>query len=121
LGRDDDMARAQQELREKLPERHRRFMAGLQLTHEEGDYLFAHAGIRPGIPLDRQIAEDLLWIRDDFLRSDAEFGKIVVHGHTITEHPDVQPNRIGIDTGAFASGTLTCLVLEGTELAFLHT
>jgi calcineurin-like phosphoesterase family protein len=117
----EDMVRAQSDLRRKLPELHRRFMAELQLTHAEGDYLFAHAGVRPGVALDRQAEEDLLWIRDEFLRSDAEFGKIVVHGHTITERPDVQPNRIGIDTGAFASGTLTCLVLDGTEMAFLQT
>lgn len=116
-----EMARAQRELREKLPARHRRFVAGLKLTHAEGDYLFAHAGIRPGVALDQQIAEDLLWIRDEFLRSDAEFGKVVVHGHSITARPDVQRNRIGIDTGAFASGTLTCLVLEGTDWAFLQT
>jgi serine/threonine protein phosphatase 1 len=117
----EDMMRAQSELRLKLPERHRRFMAGLQLTHEEGDYLFAHAGVRPGVPLHEQIEQDLLWIRDEFLSSDAEFGKIVVHGHSITTRPDVQPNRIGIDTGAFASGTLTSLVLHGTELNFLQT
>jgi serine/threonine protein phosphatase 1 len=117
----EDMVRAQSELKQKLPERHRQFMAGLELTHAEGDFLFAHAGVRPGIPLDQQLEQDLLWIRDEFLLSDAEFGKIVVHGHTITSRPDVQPNRIGIDTGAFASGTLTCLVLAGTELAFLQT
>jgi len=96
-------------------------MAGLTLTHGEGDYLFVHAGIRPHVPLDHQVAEDLLWIRDDFLESNEEFGKIVVHGHTITAQPDVRRNRIGIDTGAFASGTLTALVLEGTEWSFLQT
>ncbi len=116
-----DFERARQELRVRLPERHRRFFAGLKLSHEEGDYLFAHAGVRPGVPLDRQAEDDLLWIRDEFLFSDAEFGKIVVHGHTISERPDVQRNRIGIDTGAFASGRLTCLVLEGTDWAFLQT
>jgi serine/threonine protein phosphatase 1 len=120
-GGEEDLARAQRELREKLPERHRRFMAGLELTRAEGDYLFAHAGVRPGVPLDQQIPEDLLWIRDEFLQSDAEFGKVVVHGHSITASPDVQHNRIGIDTGAFASGTLTSLVLEGTDWAFLQT
>lgn len=120
-GRGEDLTRAQRELREKLPARHRRFMQGLKLTHVEGDYLFAHAGVRPGVALDQQQEEDLLWIRDEFLLSDAEFGKIVVHGHTITSRPDVQRNRIGIDTGAFASGTLTCLVLEGSDWSFLQT
>lgn len=120
-GREGEMERAQQELRARLPERHRLFFAGLKLLHEEGDYLFTHAGVRPGVPLDRQQEDDLLWIRDEFLRSDAEFGKIVVHGHTITERPDVQRNRIGIDTGAFASGRLTALVLEGADWSFLQT
>ena len=120
-GRDRELLRAQAELRARLPERHRRFLAGLQLLHEEGDYLFAHAGIRPGVPLERQQEADLLWIRDEFLLSDEDFGKIVVHGHTITARPDVQHNRIGIDTGAFASGTLTALVLEGSNWSFLQT
>jgi serine/threonine protein phosphatase 1 len=117
----EDVARAQGELAARLPERHRRFMTALKLSCEEGDYFFTHAGVRPGVPLDRQSAEDMMWIRDEFLASDAEFGKIIVHGHTITERPDVQRNRIGIDTGAFASGTLTCLVLEGAEWTFLQT
>jgi len=120
-GRDRALERAQRELRMRLPVRHRSFLADLKLWHEEGDYLFAHAGVRPGVPLDQQQEQDLLWIRDEFLLSDAEFGKIIVHGHTITELPDVQRNRIGIDTGAFASGTLTALVLEGSDWHFLQT
>ncbi|HEX9491497.1 MAG TPA: serine/threonine protein phosphatase, partial [Stellaceae bacterium] len=116
-----ELARAQGELAERLPQRHRRFMQGLALTHEEGDYFFAHAGVRPGLPLDQQAAQDLLWIRDDFLLSEEHFGKIVVHGHTITPRPEVKRNRIGIDTGAFASGRLTCLILEGSQLGFLQT
>ena len=117
----EELARAQYDLARRLPKRHRLFMQGLALTHAEGDYFFVHAGARPGVPLDRQSQEDLLWIRDEFLRSEAQFGKIIVHGHTITEYPDVRRNRIGIDTGAFASGTLTCLVLEGADWAFLQT
>ena len=116
-----DLLRAQNELAERLPPRHRRFLVDLSLTHSEGDYFFAHAGVRPGVPLDQQTAQDLLWIRDDFLLSEANFGKIVVHGHTIVPRPDVRPNRIGIDTGAFASGHLTCLILEGSQLGFLQT
>jgi serine/threonine protein phosphatase 1 len=113
--------RAQRELVERLPDAHRRFMEATRLAHVEGDYYFAHAGVRPGVPLDRQEAVDVRWLRDDFLRSTADFGKMIVHGHTITEAPDVQRNRIGIDTGAFASGRLTCLVLDGAEAAFLQT
>ena len=88
---------------------------------EEGDYFFVHAGVRPGVPLDRQAVEDMLWIRDEFLDFTGTFGRIVVHGHTITDAPEVRDNRIGIDTGAFATGQLTCLVLEGSERRFLST
>jgi serine/threonine protein phosphatase 1 len=119
--RAEELLRAQQSLARALPERHRRFMAGLALSHAEGDYFFVHAGVRPGVALEAQSEEDMLWIRDDFLLSAGDFGKIVVHGHTITERPDVQRNRIGIDTGAFASNRLTCLVLEGTDWSFLQT
>ena len=119
--RPDELRRAQRELGQRLPARPRQFMAGLRLSHGEGDYFLAPAGVRPGVALERQNEQDLLWIRDEFLRADAEFGKIVVHGHSITARPDVQRNRIGVDTGAFASGTLTCLVLEGTDWSFLQT
>ena len=77
--------------------------------------------MRPGVPLDRQSAEDLLWIREDFLRSEADFGKVVVHGHTPVREPYVRANAIDIDTHAFASGVLTALVLEGTDMRFLRT
>jgi serine/threonine protein phosphatase 1 len=75
----------------------------------------------PGIPLERQSVEDLLWIRDEFLNSTADFGSIVVHGHTPSERPEVLPNRINIDTGAFATGGLTCAVLESAQPRFLMT
>ena len=118
---DRDLVRVQGELRAALPARHLDFMRELKLTHVEGDYFFTHAGVRPGVALTAQEPQDLLWIRDVFLSSTADFGKIVVHGHSITDAPDVRRNRIGIDTGAFASGKLTCLVLEGQDLAFLQT
>jgi serine/threonine protein phosphatase 1 len=116
-----ELQRLQTLLRQRLPARHLAFIQGLSLHHTEGDYLFVHAGIRPGIALKRQEREDLLWIRDEFLLSRRDHGKVVVHGHTIKEEPDIQPNRIGIDTGAFATGRLTCLVLEGSDRAFLST
>jgi serine/threonine protein phosphatase 1 len=84
-----------------------------------GDYFFCHAGVKPGIALDAQSDRDLRWIRDEFLRSDEDFGAVVVHGHTPVEAPDVLPNRINIDTGAYLSGQLTCLVLEGEHKRFL--
>ena len=84
-----------------------------------GRYFLCHAGIRPGVPLQRQSEEDLLWIRDEFLDSRGDFGKIVVHGHTPREEPEVLPNRINVDTGAFMTGRLTCAVLEREGVRFL--
>ena len=104
-----------------LPGDHLDFFHGLALTHEAGDYLFVHAGVRPGVGLRQQKDFDLMWIRDDFLDSDADFGRLVVHGHSIRPRPDIRPNRIGIDTGAYLTGRLTCLVLDGEERRFLHT
>lgn len=117
----DRLAKARAELRRRLPPTHLAFLESLKLSHVEGDYLFVHAGIRPGVPLDRQSVDDLVWIRDEFLFSDADHGKVVVHGHTIVDEPEVLENRIGIDTGAFATGRLTCLVLEGTARRFIST
>ncbi len=108
-------------LRESLPERHMTFLTGLATSHVEGDYLFVHAGVRPSVPLDRQQREDLIWIRDEFLRSSVDHGKVVVHGHTIVRRPEVRANRIAIDTGAFATDRLTCLVAEGGDRRFLET
>lgn len=105
-----------------VPPEHVAFLRDCKLWHVEGDYAFVHAGVRPGVPLVEQEADDLLWIRDTFLSSRADHdGKIVVHGHTICEQPEVRNNRINIDTGAYASGRLTCLVLDGDERRFLHT
>jgi serine/threonine protein phosphatase 1 len=99
-----------------LPESHRQFLRGLKLSFVCGDFFFVHAGIRPGIALERQIEEDLLWIRHDFLLCEEDFGKFVVHGHTPVLHPDLRSNRINIDTGAYATGQLTCLMLEEDKM-----
>ncbi|ABC22289.1 metallophosphoesterase family protein [Rhodospirillum rubrum] len=104
-----------------LPAAHRAFLGGLASQISIGDYLFVHAGVMPGRPLDRQSEDDLLWIREPFLSSPLWHGKRVVHGHTISEAPVVLPNRIGIDTGAFAGGPLTCVVLEDETLRFIAT
>lgn len=115
----------QREFRRLLPPRHLGFLRGLRLRHRAGSYVFVHAGIRPGIPLDAQIDDDLMWIRDDFLYSTADHGAVVVHGHSIRLEPERLRNRIGIDTGAYASGRLTALVLEeaagGVRERFLAT
>ena len=108
-----------EQLASAMPAHHRGFMQGLALTARFGDYFFCHAGIRPGVPLDRQSPHDLVWIRDEFLLSGADHGVVVVHGHTPAAAPELLPNRINIDTGAVFGGPLTCLVLEGTEYRFL--
>lgn len=117
----NDLTGVQAALRAALPGRHLEFLRSLQLLHVEGDYLFVHAGIRPNVPLEKQNPMDLMWIREDFLNSRARHAKMVVHGHSIRNTPDVRTNRIGIDTGAYATGILTCLVLQGGRRDFLHT
>jgi len=108
-------------LRETVPARHMAFLSQLKLAWTVGDFLFVHAGVHPDRPWDQQVSHDLLWIRDQFLESGRDFGKIVVHGHSVTEAPDVRVNRIGIDTGACYSNVLTCLVLEADSKRFLST
>jgi serine/threonine protein phosphatase 1 len=105
--------------RQALPDSHRRFIQGLALSFSCGDFFFVHAGARPGIPLQKQSQQDLLWIRDDFLMHEEDFGMVVVHGHTPLYEPDIRRNRINIDTGAYATGRLTCLVLEEDDMALL--
>lgn len=95
------------------------FLEGLTTMVRHGDYAFVHAGVRPGVPLGRQSAHDLVWIRHEFLASAADHGAVIVHGHTPVGAVDVQPNRIGIDTGAAYGGPLSCIVLEGGERALL--
>lgn len=112
-------AEAAQQLRELLPATHVSFLQSLKTSYGHGKYFLCHAGVRPGVPLGRQREDDLLWIRDEFLNSTMDFGKIVVHGHTPVEQPDVRANRINIDTGAFATGRLTCVVLDQQGHRFL--
>ncbi len=103
----------------EMPPHHRAFLDGLKPHHREGGYLFVHAGIRPGIPLEQQSREDLLWIRKDFLDYRDAHPFVVVHGHTPTRLPEMLDNRVGIDTGAFATGRLTCAVFEGADRRLL--
>ncbi len=98
-----------------VPPEDRAFLAGFEEYIALGDYLFVHAGIAPEIALEDQQRHDMIWIRETFLRYPHPHSHLVVHGHTIFEEVDEQPNRIGIDTGAFKTGKLTALVLEGTE------
>ncbi len=123
LPRNEGSSRAlRQALAEAVPPSHLDFFKSCTLHHSAGDYLFVHAGVRPGIALERQDPADLMWIRDDFLRSKVPLpGRIVVHGHTICDLPQNREHRINIDTGAFVSGRLTCLVLRSAERRFLST
>lgn len=106
-------------MRAAVPADHIAFLRSFYDQFVLGDYLFVHAGIRPGVPLDQQKPRDLRWIRAEFLLSPAHHGKVVVHGHTIALEPQLLPNRIGIDTGAYDTGRLTTLRLQGTEQRIL--
>jgi serine/threonine protein phosphatase 1 len=117
----DALRAAQAALRDGLPPAHLDFYCDLRLGHLEGDFLMVHAGVQPNLPLDAQTENDLLWIREPFLQSTADFGVIIVHGHTIAQGPEIRPNRIGIDTGAFHTGRLTCAVFQGNSIDFLQT
>jgi len=102
-----------------LTESHRRFLGDLKYSYTCGDFFFVHAGVRPGVPLEKQREEDLLSIREDFLLCEEDFSKIVVHGHSPVREPDIRSNRINIDTGAYATGRLTCLILEDDRIDFI--
>lgn len=104
-----------------VPKNHVEFLSSAQDKIVIGDYLFVHAGIRPGVALDDQRVGDLRWIRDDFLDDDSDHGFVVVHGHTIFSGVQEHPNRIGIDTGAYGSGKLTALCLEGSRRWYIDT
>lgn len=103
-------------LTEVMPEKHLTFLQSLKPSFVCGDFFFVHAGVRPGIPLSEQQEFDLLWIRNEFLDSDEDFGKFIVHGHTPVERPDIRRNRINIDTGAYATGNLTLLTIQGSSM-----
>jgi serine/threonine protein phosphatase 1 len=104
-----------------IPHEHAEFLAAMENSVEMGDYLFVHAGIRPGVPIAEQDPVEQRWIRDSFLDHPGHHGMMIVHGHSITPEPVLRPNRMGIDTGAYHSGVLTALGLEGTEHWLLQT
>ncbi len=102
-----------------VPAAHRRFLEGLPLWHKAGGAIFVHAGIRPGLPLERQAEDDLLWIRDGFLDDPRDHGALVVHGHTAIPRPEHRGNRVNIDTRAGYGGPLTAVAIEGREVFVL--
>jgi serine/threonine protein phosphatase 1 len=113
--RSDHMA-----LKEAVPAEHLAFLHGLERKTEFGDFFFCHAGIRPGVPLERQSPDDLVWIRYEFLNHSGLHPKVIVHGHTPSPEPEILPNRINVDTGAFASGVLTALIIDVGEKLVLQ-
>jgi serine/threonine protein phosphatase 1 len=104
-----------------LPESHEKFFRGLKSSYSHGDFFFVHAGVRPGIDLSLQAKDDLLWIRQEFLRYEGDFGKVIVHGHSPVRDVEFHPNRIAVDTAAYASGKLTALVIEDSGLGVIDT
>ena len=107
------------EFSEKIPSRHLQYLQSQELYYKSEEYLFVHAGLRPRIPLEKQKKDDILWIREEFLNEDYNFGPMIIHGHTVSSVPDICKNRVGIDTGAVFSGKLTCLALQGSEAWFI--
>jgi serine/threonine protein phosphatase 1 len=108
-------------IRGAIPRRHVEFLESFVDSCRFGDYLFVHAGIRPGVDLKQQSQADLRWIREPFLVDETDHGFMVVHGHTISPDVEERPNRIGIDTGAYRTGVLTALAIEGTDRWLIDT
>jgi serine/threonine protein phosphatase 1 len=104
-----------------LSDAHRQFYQGLELVRVVGDYAFVHAGVRPGVALEAQSERDLLWIRHEFLNDRGPFGKVIVHGHTPTEEPQMLRHRLGVDTGAYATGVLTAVRLYGEDQRLMQS
>jgi len=114
-------AAALRAIKAAVPQAHADFLASFADTFRFGDYLFVHAGIRPGLGIADQAGSDLRWIREPFLEDTADHGFVVVHGHTISSKVEQRANRIGLDTGAYRTGILTALAVEGANRWFLDT
>jgi serine/threonine protein phosphatase 1 len=117
----DQWAQASEELNAVLPSEHLHFLSNLDLSVRIGDYVFVHAGVRPGVPLDQQTEYDLLWIREEFLADRRPLGAVIVHGHTPAAAPHRDSRRIGLDTGAYLSGKLTAARFEHDTVEFIST
>ncbi len=110
-----DAGKIRAELDKKISSDHKQFYSELPKSVTFGDYLFAHAGVRPGVPLDEQSEDDLMWIRSEFISNDELYDKVIVHGHTPQYPMEILTNRVNVDTCAYDTGVLSCLVLEGTS------
>jgi serine/threonine protein phosphatase 1 len=107
------------EFQDRFPPAHELFLQCLRNSYCCGDFLFVHAGIRPNVLIELQEAHDMMWIRGEFLNAEHSHGKYIVHGHTPVPHPDIRSNRVNIDTGAWRSGVLTCIAIEGDAIMIL--
>lgn len=105
----------------KVPPSHVEFLNAMESSVSYSDYFFCHAGARYGVPLTEQTEQDLVWIRRDFIANTKKYEKMIVHGHTISETPELLPHRINVDTGAYATGCLTAIALEGTQQWLVQT
>ncbi|GAA4220813.1 serine/threonine protein phosphatase 1 [Sagittula marina] len=108
------------EVRAKVPDHHLTFLNGLKLSHREAGKFFVHAGVRPGVPLADQVEDDMVWIRDEFLKDTRDHGALVVHGHTPVDAPELHANRLNLDTGAGKGHPLSVAVFEGEEISILR-
>ena len=111
---------ARTQLQKTIPAAHVKFLKNLALSEEIGDYFFAHAGVNPERPLKQQTPDDLIRMRQPFLSWDKPLEKCIVHGHTVSKEPVIKPHRIGIYTGLYKGGPLTCAVFEGSDVRFLQ-
>ncbi|WP_339039485.1 metallophosphoesterase family protein [Bradyrhizobium symbiodeficiens] len=114
--RRDEPASIMRNLIRAMPPEHLEFLDDLRLSFTCGDFFFVHAGVRPGVALAEQTERDLLWIREEFLRSEEQFGKHIVHGHTPVRSAEFKANRVNIDTGAYATGNLTLMSIQGSRM-----
>jgi serine/threonine protein phosphatase 1 len=117
----EEWMQASEALNGALPSEHLHFLSNLDLSVRIGDYLFVHAGVRPGVPLDQQSEQDLLWIREEFLGDKRSLGAVIVHGHTPEQRPHRDARRVGLDTGAYLSGRLTAARFEHDQIEFIAT
>jgi serine/threonine protein phosphatase 1 len=117
----EEYRRARNELLERMPASHLRLLMRLELMAMIGDYAFVHAGVRPGVELENQLEEDLLWIRRGFVDAPGPFGKTIVHGHSwAAATPQIHEHRLGVDTGAYSTGVLTALRIEDGEVGVIQ-
>ncbi|WEX08465.1 metallophosphoesterase family protein [Chelativorans sp. AA-79] len=120
FGSSEALSRGHAALMEAIPREHLDFLHGLKLSASFGDFFFCHAGIRPGVPLEAQSAEDLIWIRERFRHDPTLHPKLVVHGHTPMPEPEIMLNRVNLDTGAWSTGRLTAMMFEGKKKRLLE-